>query len=203
MNKLHIAVFTSRSFIRSVGLRPYLCLTIEKNILHVQHVICGYMEIVWPTLSFLSVSEFPEFPGATSFLVLTESSRKFRCSWSSSVATRFLVPYVQNCIFLPSLRSRRCVLIVLFFVRFPWYLTNPFDRVLLGISGLFEAIRTLHNRRTCRDKSDKGSSSALDFATILFSPSCSCILFAIVLVQLVKLNFKAQQRNLRWLMLNR
>ena len=28
-----------------------------------------------------------------------------------------------------------------------------------------------------------------DFATILLSPSCSCILFAIVLVQLVKLKF--------------
>ena len=35
---------------------------------------------------------------------------------------------------------------------------------------------------------------------ILFSSDCSCILFAIVLVQLVKLKFWAQQRELTWLM---
>ena len=42
-----------------------------------------------------------------------------------------------------------------------------------------------------------------DFATILSSPSCSCILFAIVSMQLVKLKFWEQQRKLKWLMLNK
>ena len=39
--------------------------------------------------------------------------------------------------------------------------------------------------------------------TILSSPFCSCILFAIVLEQLVKLEFVAQQVELKWLMLNK
>ena len=42
-----------------------------------------------------------------------------------------------------------------------------------------------------------------DFATTLSSPSCSCILFAIVLRQLVKLKFWEQQSKLKWLILNR
>ena len=41
------------------------------------------------------------------------------------------------------------------------------------------------------------------FATILFSSFCSCILFAILSVQLIKLKLLAQQRELKWLMLNK
>ena len=42
----------------------------------------------------------------------------------------------------------------------------------------------------------------LDLATILSSSFCSYILFAIVLGQLIKLEFLAQERELKWLMLN-
>ena len=42
-----------------------------------------------------------------------------------------------------------------------------------------------------------------DFATLLSSPSCSCILFAIVLGQLVKLEFLAQHVELKWLTLDK
>ena len=52
---------------------------------------------------------------------------------------------------------------------------------------------------TCEDKF---IAVDFDFATILSSPSCSCILFAIVLEQLIKLVFLAQQVQLKWLMLN-
>ena len=41
----------------------------------------------------------------------------------------------------------------------------------------------------------------LDFATILFSSDCSCILFAIFSVHLLKLKILAQQREPKWLML--
>ena len=44
----------------------------------------------------------------------------------------------------------------------------------------------------------------LDSVTILFSSDCSCILFAILsLMHLSKLRFLAQQRELKWLMLNK
>ena len=43
----------------------------------------------------------------------------------------------------------------------------------------------------------------LDFATLLSSPFCSCILFVIVLGQLIKLEHLARQGELKWLMLNK
>ena len=53
---------------------------------------------------------------------------------------------------------------------------------------------------TCKDKFIAAS---FDFAAILSSSFCSCILFAIVLGQLIKLEFLAQQVELKWLMLNK
>ena len=53
---------------------------------------------------------------------------------------------------------------------------------------------------TCKDKF---IAVGFDFATILSSSFCSCILFAIVLGQLIKLEFLAQQVELKWLMLNK
>ena len=53
---------------------------------------------------------------------------------------------------------------------------------------------------TCEDKFIAAS---FDFATILSSSFCSCILFAIVLGQLIKLEFLAQQVELKWQMLNK
>ena len=50
---------------------------------------------------------------------------------------------------------------------------------------------------------DKFIAVDFDFAALLSSPFCSCILFAIVLGQQVKLKFSAQQRELKWLMLNK
>ena len=43
----------------------------------------------------------------------------------------------------------------------------------------------------------------LDFATIISSFFSSCTLFAIFLVQLIKLEFSAQREELKWLMFNK
>ena len=57
---------------------------------------------------------------------------------------------------------------------------------------------------TCRNSSRQVQSCRSCFCHNLSSFSfCSCILFAIVLDQLVKLKFWAQQVELKWLMLNR
>ena len=75
-------------FILSLGLRPYLCLTIEKTF-----SVCGTQSVDFSRLcgQMLSLPLVSAFPDATSLLVLFESSGKFRCSWSSSVATSLLV----------------------------------------------------------------------------------------------------------------
>ena len=112
---------------------------------------------------------------------------KFRCSWSSSVATSLLVLFIQPCIFLPSLRTRRCVSIVLFCFRSPCT-SQIFSTRCLEHPRAFRRNRILHSHRTCRDNEGRFI-VGFDFATILSSPSCSYILFAIVLVQLVKLKF--------------
>ena len=121
-----------------LGLRPYLCLTIEKTFFMRGTPSSDFWRLCGQISSLPSVSEFPE---ATSFFVLIESSG----IWSSSVATNLLV------------------------------LTSSETKFIVGS----------------------------DFATILSSPSCSCILFAIVSMQLVKLKFWEQQRKLKWLMLKK
>ena len=123
MNIPHIAAFTSGFFILSLGLRPYLCLTIEKTF-----SVCDTQSVdIWRLCGpILSLPLVPEFPEATSLLVLFESSGKFRCSWSSSVATSLLV--LSNCIFLPRLRTRRCVDWILL-LAVALYFTNHFDKV--------------------------------------------------------------------------
>ena len=73
----------------------------------------------------------------------------------------------------------------------------------------YEYPRTLGCNRTFGDEElvgtceDKFIAVDFDFATILSSPFGSCILFAIVLRQLIKLEFLAQQVQLKWLMLNK
>ena len=111
--KINCHVFTSRFFIWSIEGSD----KIWPHNLHISTKYVPHMEKVFSIMrQIYGLSPMPEFPEATSFLVLVESSRKFRCSWSSSVATSFLVP---NCIFLPSLKTRPSVLIVFSCVRFP------------------------------------------------------------------------------------
>ena len=67
---------------------------------------------------------------------------------------------------------------------------------LLDASGLFTEEELVGKDLT------RVIADCLDFAAILFSSFCSCILLAILSVQLIKLKFSAQQRELKWLMLN-
>ena len=108
---------------------------------------------------------------------------------------------VQNCIFLPHLRARSCVLIV--FSRYrspcalPIWMTGCPEYPLT-----FRRNWTLHSRRTCQ-ASEARFNVGFDFATILPSPFSSCILFAIVSGQPIELTFWSQQMKLKWLMLNK
>ena len=61
----------------------------------------------------------------------------------------------------------------------------------------------LRNEELAGTCEDKFIAVGFDFATILSSSFCSCILFAIVSGQLIKLEFLAQQVELKWLMLNK
>ena len=74
---VHIKVFLS------LGLRPCLCLTIEKTFYCSLDFGDCEAKFIFPLIS--------EFLEATSLLVLLEFSRKFKCSWSSSVATSVLI----------------------------------------------------------------------------------------------------------------
>ena len=100
----------------------------------------------------------------------------------------FARTYIQNCIFLPSLRTRRCVAIEFLLRKVFPVLDQSVRQGALSIPGLFDAtgLCTVEELiETVKARFIVG----FDFATILFFPSCSCILFAIVLVQLVKLKF--------------
>ena len=71
------------------------------------------------------------------------------------------------------------------------------------MTGLLDAIGHYADEELVGTCEDKFIAVDFDFATILSSPFFSCIFFAIVLAQLAKLEFLAQQTELKWLMLNK
>ena len=82
-------------------------------------------------------------------------------------------------------------------------LASGFPADALSIPGLFDAIRWFTDEELVETIHVKFIAVGFDFATVLSSSFCSCILFAIVLKQQVMLKFWAQQRELKWLMLNK
>ena len=72
----------------------------------------------------------------------------------------------------------------------------------LNISALLDAIRLFTDEELAGTELVKFIAVGLDFATILFL-FCSCILFAILSVQLIKLKFLTKQRELKRQMLNK
>ena len=115
-------------------LRPYLCLTIEKTFSVCSTSFGWDMDMVWPIFVVAFDFESPESPGVPGV------------HWYPGPRT-----YIQNCTFLQSLRTRRCVLISLSCVRLP-VLDRSDRQGALCISQAFRRIRTVHSRRTCRDR---------------------------------------------------
>ena len=72
----------------------------------------------------------------------------------------------------------------------------------MSIPGLLDAIGLFADEELVAMEEDRFMAVDFDFATLRSSPSCSCILLAIVLEQLVKLKFLVQQMELQWLILN-
>ena len=195
--------FTSR-FFHLISRSETISLSHDReDLLHVQHIICWNMENVWPILviSFGSCVcwVFPDLlerqvslylsnlqvssgvPGllvSTGFSVLTSKSASIFHPWKLGASS-----------WLRSLASS-----------FP-ILDQSVRQGGLSTSGLFDAIGLCTVAELVETRETKFIIGS-DFTTIL-SSFCSCILFAIVLVQLVKLNFWAQQRKLQWLMFNR
>ena len=83
--------------------------------------------------------------------------------------------------------------------RHPWELDAAsgfeFPKDALSISKLFDAIGLFTDEALVETVTARFTAVGFDFATILSSCFCSCILFAIVLVELVKLKFWAQQNG--------
>ena len=73
----------------------------------------------------------------------------------------------------------------------------------MNIPGLLDAIGLFEDEELAGTCEHRFNAVDFDFATFLSSPFCSCILIVIVLVQLIKLEFLAQQVELKWLMLNK
>ena len=64
--------------------------------------------------------------------------------------------------------------------------------VAMSVPGLLDAIGLFTDEELARTCEDKFVAEDFNFATIISTPFCSCILFAIVLEQLIKLEFLAQ-----------
>ena len=165
-----------------MGLTPYLCPRSRKLCPCALLISGGCGAKLCHCLRFLSfqsswITWCDKFPCTYRIFRIVQVFLVFFCR------DRFPCTYVQKCIFLPSLRTRRSVLIVFFCVKFPICSTRCFEYPQAS-----RGSRRLQSKNLSRQMRP-GSSSALTLPTILFSPSCSCILFAIVVVQLVKLKF--------------
>ena len=143
-----------------------------------------YLEIVWPyCVNTVDVLVFRrhKFPRTLQVFLEIQKHLVLFCRYESP-RTR-----VHLCIFLPHLRTQRCVLMR--FSRHKFHCTLPI--MLTGCPEFQRTFRcnwTLHSRRTCHSIEIRFN-VGFDFATILSSPCSSCILFAIVSGQLVELKF--------------
>ena len=145
---------------------------------------------------------FPSFLSVLSFLdILVRQMSLYLPNLQDTSGVPGLLPSRLVSLYLrpemhlfPSLRTRRYVTI-LFASRFP-VLDLSVRQGALSIHGLFDAIELFTVEELVETEKARFIVVGFDFATILFSPSCSCILFAIVLTKLVKLKFWAQQREL-------
>ena len=154
------------------------------------------MVIVWP--SFVNCLRFPSF---LSLLKRRVSSYLLNLQDNSSVLGLLLSRRVSSYL-RPELH--RFAILENSTLRLDWTLFSSGFPVLdqscaLSFLRPFEAIGLSVEELV--ETSETKFIVGFDFATILFTPSCSCIFFAVVLVQLVKQKFWAQQSKLKWLML--
>ena len=167
----------------SLGLIPYLCLTIDKTLLHVRYAACWWRLCIQITFDF-----WVSWSDATMFPVLTESSRKFKCSCSSSsVATSFPLLTSRTASFCHPWELDAASWLRSLASGFP-ILDQSVRQGALSIPRLFDAIGSCSVEELVETVKARFIAVGFDFATILACPSCSCILSEIVFVQLVKLN---------------
>ena len=163
------------------------------------------MEIMWPfPASSFRILRICEISGRNRFsrhlfLVIAPGSKFRKLTWFLTFICRGNFPRYFNhqpakvCISQPSLRRRvlNCFL--------------PSRQVSLWVLwvSIFDAIGWFMDEALVETVEVRFISMGSDFASMLSSSFCSCILFAIVSGQLVKRRFWAQQRELKWLMLKR
>ena len=169
--------------------------------------ICGHY--LFPALGVPESSEFLDASGflvtfstgfsVTSFSWLLHDSHSEHShnSWLSSVEAGF-PPSTRQGMHLavshenPTLRR----------VEFLLSLASGFPVDAVSVPELFDAIGRFTDKELVETVEVKFTAMGCDFSTILSSSFCSCILCAIVLGQLIVLEFLAQQVELKWLMLN-
>ena len=166
---------------------------------------CGQIRLLgFESPEFSGILEFPEHPWcsvvtiATSFPVLTGSSCRFRVFWSVSVAASVSV--------LKNSWASLChpwELDAASGLEFWFMISSGLPDNPLSIPGLLDAIGLNTDEELAATELVNFITTGVDLATFLFSSDCSCILFANFLVQLIKLEFLAQQRKLKWLMLKK
>ena len=177
---------------------------------------CGWRhaQIVWPFLCFsLWTSRVVWFTGCLGFhRSCFFFSNRFACHIFFSPSFRFGKIHISRllfccdrflrccvhqtakvCILQSRLRTRRCVGF--------WISSHPAFGFLGGYDypGILDAIA---DEELVWTWENMFIAVHFDFATLVSSSFCSCIFFAIVFGQLIKLEFSAQQVELKWLMLN-
>ena len=186
---------------------------------HARHDFRGYVEIMWP---------FPTFSFRTPWIFWNTGSCRFlRAVFVCNRLTWYFI-FVNR----PGIRFREFPYYLIFLCcdRFPRAVIHQPAKVYIfqlhlrtrcfvrlrsssrfacrfpcryEFTGSEDVIRFFADEELAGTVEDKFIAVGLDFATIFSSSFSSYILFAIFWEQLIKLEFLAQQVDLKWLMLNR
>ena len=215
MNIPPTALFTSRSF-KVIRWTSAVNLSYDRiDILHMWGTTVGD---IWKNCGHFSASSFRN--SLIFWISWTSGCNRFPCYFFLMFAPWFRLrkfPWfltficcgkflrhfshqtAKVCIFQPSLRTRRCVGF--------WISSCPRVRFHCRCFEYPWAFSTQSGGSRMRSMSRQFDVSFIavgfEFPTILSSSFCSCILFAVVLGQLVKLKFWSQQVELKWMMLNK
>ena len=185
----------------------------REDLVLVRYTVWWYMVMMWPNFPNFAfgfrVLNFLEFLGFLDFLgiLVRQVSLYLQSPGNSgvpglfSVATSFPVHPSSGASFFHPWELDAALGLEFIYLLASGFREHPICRLdAWSIPGLFDAIGLFTDEELVETVTARFIAVGIDFAIILLSSSCSCILFAIVLVQLVKLKFWAQQRELKWLM---
>ena len=182
------------SFISTLGLRPYLCFTIEKTF-----SMCGVQSVeIWRLCDPIFVTVFDFWDSWSNEFLRTyrifKIVQRFLIFFCRDV---FLRTYIQNCIFCHLWELDAASRLNSLASGFP-VLDQSFPEGVLSIRWLLDATGFYRVEELVEAVKVRFIVVGFDFVTILSSHSCSCILSVVVFFPCSRSSWNSEHSNVSW-----